>query len=62
MEFDCILIVAGHRLYKAIPETELKSHLKKCKLIIDNLEETWKHVKTGAQLESSTSLQEIATG
>jgi nucleotide sugar dehydrogenase len=44
LEFDCILIVAGHRLYKAIPETKLKSHLKKCKLIIDNLEETWKHV------------------
>ena len=43
-EFDCVLIVAGHRLYKAIPETKLKSHLKKCKLIIDNLEETWKHV------------------
>ena len=43
-EFECVLIVAGHRLYKAIPETELKSHLKKCKLIIDNLEETWKHV------------------
>ena len=43
-EFEGILIVAGHRLYKAIPETELKSHLNKCKLVIDNLEETWKHV------------------
>ena len=43
-EFECILIVAGHRLYKATPETELKSHLKRCKLIIDNLEEAWKHV------------------
>jgi len=43
-EFECVLIVAGHRLYKAIPETELKRHLNNCKLIIDNLEETWKHV------------------
>jgi len=42
-QFDCILIVAGHRAYRAIPETQLKSHLKKCKLIIDNLEETWKN-------------------
>jgi len=42
-QFDCILIVAGHRAYRAIPETQLKGHLKKCKLIIDNLEETWKN-------------------
>jgi nucleotide sugar dehydrogenase len=44
VEFDCLLIVAGHRLYKALPEAELKSHMKKCKLVIDNLEETWRHV------------------
>jgi nucleotide sugar dehydrogenase len=41
-EFDCILIVAGHRRYKAIPEAKLKSYLKNCKLILDNLEETWR--------------------
>lgn len=41
-EFDCILVVAGHRLYKAIPEAKLIAHLKKCKLILDNLEETWR--------------------
>lgn len=40
-EFECILIVAGHRLYRAIPESQLKKHLTKCRLIIDNLEETW---------------------
>jgi nucleotide sugar dehydrogenase len=40
--FDCILIVAGHRLYKAIPEAKLLAHLRKCKLILDNLEETWR--------------------
>lgn len=42
-EFECVLIVAGHRVYKAIPDTQLKKHLKKCRLIIDNVEETWKH-------------------
>ena len=41
-EFECILIVAGHRLYKAISELDLKSHLSKCKLILDNLEESWR--------------------
>jgi nucleotide sugar dehydrogenase len=41
-EFECIVIVAGHRLYKAIPETKLLAHLKKCRLILDNLEETWR--------------------
>jgi nucleotide sugar dehydrogenase len=41
-EFDCILIVAGHRLYKAIPERKLFSHLKRCKSVLDNLEETWR--------------------
>lgn len=41
-EFDCILIVAGHRAYKAISESQLKQHLTNCRLVIDNLEETWK--------------------
>ena len=41
-EFDCIVLVAGHRLYKAIPEVKLLGHLKNCKLILDNLEETWR--------------------
>jgi len=41
-EFECIVIVAGHRLYKAIPEAKLVAHLKKCRLILDNLEETWR--------------------
>jgi UDP-N-acetyl-D-mannosaminuronate dehydrogenase/intein/homing endonuclease len=41
-EFDCVLIVAGHRMYKAISESQLKSHLTKCRLVIDNVEETWK--------------------
>jgi nucleotide sugar dehydrogenase len=41
-EFDCVVIVAGHRVYRAVSEAKLKSHLKSCKLILDNLEETWR--------------------
>jgi len=41
-EFDCILIVAGHRLYRAISESQLKSCLTNCRLILDNIEETWR--------------------
>jgi nucleotide sugar dehydrogenase len=40
-EFDCVVIVAGHRSYKAVPEAKLKSFLKNCKLVLDNLEEIW---------------------
>jgi nucleotide sugar dehydrogenase len=46
-EFDCVLIVAGHRFYRAIPEHELKRHLSGCRLVIDNLEETWKQFDWG---------------
>jgi hypothetical protein len=42
-EFECILIVASHRIYRAIPESQLLKFLTKCKLIIDNLEEAWKN-------------------
>jgi nucleotide sugar dehydrogenase len=41
-EFDCVVIVAGHRLYRAISQEHLKRHLTKCELVLDNLEETWK--------------------
>jgi hypothetical protein len=41
-EFDCIVIVAGHRAYKAIPESDLKRYMTKCRLVLDNLEEIWK--------------------
>ena len=56
-EFECVLIVAGHRLYKALPEADLKNHLKNCKLVIDNLEETWKHVDW-----SSTGIKYFVAG
>jgi nucleotide sugar dehydrogenase len=41
-EFDCLVIVAGHRLYRAISESQLKNYLTKCRLVLDNLEETWR--------------------
>jgi nucleotide sugar dehydrogenase len=41
-EFDCILIVAGHRLYRAVSEATLKAKLTNCKMIIDNMEEVWR--------------------
>jgi len=41
-EFDCVVIVAGHRIYKAVSEAKLVGYLKNCKLVLDNLEETWK--------------------
>jgi UDP-N-acetyl-D-mannosaminuronate dehydrogenase len=41
--FECIVIVAGHRLYRPIPESQLRQHLTKCKLTIDNVEEAGKN-------------------
>lgn len=41
-EFECIIIVAGHRLYRAISESQLKSYLANCRLIISNMEEAWR--------------------
>jgi len=41
-EFDTIIITAGHRMYGAVPEAVLLENLHNCKLILDNVEETWK--------------------
>lgn len=41
-EFDCIAIVAGHRIYRAVSETLLKEKLANCRMIIDNIEEAWR--------------------
>jgi len=35
-QFDAILIVAGHRGYQAIPQNQVLSRLKNCRLILDN--------------------------
>jgi nucleotide sugar dehydrogenase len=41
-EFDCTVIVAGHRVYRAVSEKRLMNYMKNCKLVLDNLEETWR--------------------
>jgi nucleotide sugar dehydrogenase len=41
-EFDTIVITAGHRIYKAIPEALLLRNLRNCRLILDNVEEAWR--------------------
>jgi len=41
-EFDAIVIVAGHRIYRAIPKTALQEYLSNCKLVLDNIEEAWR--------------------
>jgi nucleotide sugar dehydrogenase len=43
-EFDAIIIVAGHRAYKAIPEAAIVRHLANCKLVVDNVEEAWRRI------------------
>ena len=40
-EFECILIVAGHRLYRAVTESQLRKNLSNCRLVLDNVEEAW---------------------
>jgi nucleotide sugar dehydrogenase len=41
-EFDAVVVNAGHRAYAAIPESVLMENLRDCRLILDNVEETWK--------------------
>jgi nucleotide sugar dehydrogenase len=41
-EFDAIIIVAGHKRYRAVPDITILNSLIDCKLVLDNVEETWK--------------------
>jgi nucleotide sugar dehydrogenase len=41
-EFDAILVVAGHRRYRAVPDSAILNNLTNCRLVLDNVEETWK--------------------
>jgi len=43
-EFDTILIVAGHRQYRSIPESTILDNLRNCKLVLDNIEEAWRKI------------------
>jgi nucleotide sugar dehydrogenase len=56
-EFECVIVVAGHRLYRSIPHTELKKHLINCRTVIDNVEETWRDLDW-----SSTRIQYSVAG
>jgi UDP-N-acetyl-D-mannosaminuronate dehydrogenase len=47
-EFDAIVVVAGHRAYRALPEAAILKNLPNCKLILDNVEEAWKKVDFSA--------------
>ena len=40
-KFDAIVIVAGHRLYRALSRDALASKLGKAKVVLDNVEEVW---------------------
>jgi UDP-N-acetyl-D-mannosaminuronate dehydrogenase len=43
-EFDAVVVVAGHRAYKAAPESTILKSLVNCKLVLDNVEEAWKRI------------------
>jgi len=48
-EFDVIVIVAGHRAYRAVPDQKILENLDNCKLVVDNVEETWKRIDFSAR-------------
>jgi len=48
-EFDVVVIVAGHRAYKAVPEAMILENLGKCRLVVDNVEETWRRIDFSAR-------------
>ncbi len=43
-EFDCVALVAGHRAYRALSRARLLEYLSNCKLVLDNVDETWKEL------------------
>ena len=43
-EFDVIVIVAGHRAYKSVPDSMILENLGKCRLVVDNVEEAWRRI------------------
>jgi len=43
-EFDAVVIVAGHRAYRTVPDSMILKNLGRCKLIVDNVEEAWRRV------------------
>ena len=45
-EFDTVLLVSGHSKYRYTNHDQIKQHLKKCRLILDNTG-TWKNINFG---------------
>ena len=43
-EFDCVLLVSDHSLYKYTVEEKILKNLSKCRMVIDNIG-IWKHFK-----------------
>lgn len=43
-EFDAVVVTAGHREYRSIPELELLLHLQRCRFVLDNVEEAWRAI------------------
>ena len=43
-EFDAVVIVARHRAYRSLPDAAIIRNLGDCKLVLDNLEETWSRI------------------
>jgi UDP-N-acetyl-D-mannosaminuronate dehydrogenase len=43
-EFEAILIVAGHREYRSTPSNIILENLKNCRIVVDNVEETWSKI------------------
>jgi len=46
-QFDAVVITAGHQLYRSISESALLGSLRNCKLVLDNVEETWRKFNFG---------------
>lgn len=47
-QFDAIVVVAGHRAYRGLSEATILKNLDNCKLILDNVEETWRRIDFSA--------------
>jgi len=64
-EFDAIVVVAGHREYKAALESTILKCLVNCKLVLDNVEEAWKRIdfpKSGIEYHAAGDRDWLCNG
>jgi UDP-N-acetyl-D-mannosaminuronate dehydrogenase len=47
-EFDAVVVVAGHRAYRSVPEATILKNLENCRLVLDNVEEAWRRIEFSA--------------